>query len=446
MDMDALEDYAAELSRHPGRRVDVEVAPGPRTGTTAVNLRIAESKPWYAYAQYSNTGTSTTTKNRERFGFTHNQLFGRDDILALDYTTGDFDEVHAVNASYAAPFTLDAPQWRFSLGGGYSRFDAREAGFTATDVKGQDASAGGEVSRQIFQHRELFVDVALGARWQHLSVENHQLPGVTLDADIDYAVPHADLRLVRDTASSVLRARIGVLGGFTDTSESDLAKVGIAGSAVTGPPELDVLGNALADDDFALTSADVSYSFFLEPLLDPWGWRDPSRGGRGTLAHEIAVLARGQYAMGYRLVPQFQQVAGGFTTVRGYKQSAAVGDNLALGSLEYRLHIPRLFSPDPSPPEVPGMGAFRLRPSHVWDTPDWDLIFRVFGDLAYVSSSHALESEDPDTLASLGGGLELQILRNFDVRVDVGHTLHDLNAIGGQSGETRAHVAATLLY
>ena len=92
------------------------------------------------------------------------------------------------------------------------------------------------------------------------------------------------------------------------------------------------------------------------------------------------------------------------------------------------------------------MGAFRLRPTHVWDTPDWDLILRVFTDLAYVESSHALDSEDPDTLASVGGGVELQILRNFDVRVDVGHTLHDLSAIGGQSGETRAHVAATLLY
>ena len=142
MNITALEDYAAELSRHPGRRVDVEVAPGPRAGTTAVNLRIAESKPWYVYAQYSNTGTSTTTLNRERFGFTHNQLLGRDDILALDYTTGDFDDVHAVTGSYSAPFTLDAPEWRFALGGGYNRFDAREAGFTATDVEGEDAQRG----------------------------------------------------------------------------------------------------------------------------------------------------------------------------------------------------------------------------------------------------------------------------------------------------------------
>ncbi len=442
----ALEDYAAQISRHPGRRMDVELAPGPRAGTTAVNLRISESKPWYVYAQYANTGTSTTTLNRQRFGFTHNQLLGRDDILQLDYTTGDFDEVHAVSGAYAAPFDLSAPEWRFALGGGYSRFDAREAGFTRTDVEGQDANAGGEISRQLFQHHKLFVDAALGARWQHIAVENRQVIGAVLDADIDYAVPHVDLRLVRDTATSSLRARVGVLGGFSDTRESDLANVRTASPNAPAPPALDVLGNASADDDFALTGFDASWSFYLEPLFDPWGWRDPSRKRGGTLAHELAFLARGQWAMSHRLVPEFQQVAGGFTTVRGYKQSAVVGDDLLLGSVEYRFHLPRLFSPDPSPPELPGMGAFRLRPTHLWDVPDWDLIFRVFSDAAYVEASRPLASQEDETLVSAGGGVELQVFRNLALRADVGHTLGNLSTDGNQAGETRAHVAATILY
>jgi hypothetical protein len=32
LSIDALEDYAAEISRHPGRRMDVEMVPGPRPG------------------------------------------------------------------------------------------------------------------------------------------------------------------------------------------------------------------------------------------------------------------------------------------------------------------------------------------------------------------------------------------------------------------------------
>ncbi len=78
LDIRALEDYAAEVSRHPGRNVDVELEPGDKPGTTAVNLRIAENKPWYAFAQYSNTGTTSTTSNRERFGIVHRQLTGRE--------------------------------------------------------------------------------------------------------------------------------------------------------------------------------------------------------------------------------------------------------------------------------------------------------------------------------------------------------------------------------
>src|SRR6185503_434068 len=210
-------------------------------------------------------------------------------------------------------------------------------------------------------------------------------------------VPHADLRLVRNTATSSLNGRLGVLGGFSNTHKTGDFADAHSTTLVGRTHELDVFGTANADDDFALTSLDASWSFYLEPLLDPYGWRDPNQKKGGTLAHEVALLARGQWAMGYRLVPQFQQVAGGFTTVRGYKQSAVVGDDLVLGSVEYRFHLPRLFSPDPSPPELPGMGAFRLRPTHLWDVPDWDLIFRIFGDAAYLESSHALASEEAET-------------------------------------------------
>jgi len=444
--IEVLEDYAAEISRHPGRRMDVELEAGAAPGTTAVNLRIAENKPWYAYAQYTNTGTSTTTVNRERLGFVHNQLLGRDDILQLDYTTGDFEDVHAVLASYAAPFDLEQPEWRYAVRGWYSRFDAEETGFTSTDVEGEDASAGAEVSRQILQHHELFVDVAGGARWQRISVENRQLPGTTLDADVDYVVPHADLRFQRDTATSSFRARVGLLGGWTDTRDSDLARVRFQRQPVPGPPQLDLFGNARADDDFALGQFDASLSFFLEPLIDPWGFEDPSTPGSSTLAHEVALLARGQWAMSHRLVPNFQQVAGGFTTVRGYEQSAVVGDDLLLGSVEYRLHVPRLLRPDPSPPELPGMGVFRTRPTQVWGSADWDLILRVFGDAAHVESSHALDFEEDETLASVGGGVELQVLRNLILRGDVGYTLGNLSRPGQDAFETRGHVAATVLY
>ncbi len=442
----ALEDYAAEISRHPGRRMDVELEPGARAGTTDVTLRITESKPWYGYAQYSNTGTSTTTVHRERFGFTHNQLLGRDDVLQLDYVTGDFDEVHHVSGGYAAPFTLEHPEWRFALAGGWGQFDAREAGFTGTDVEGSEARAGAEISRQLLQRGELFVDAAVGARWHTMEVENPLLQTVTLRSRIHYAVPHADLRVERDTTTSTLRARLGVAGGWTDTRDSDVETASTQGQTPVGVPKLDLFGNARADDDFALATLDASLAFYLEPLIDRRAWEDPSTPRSSTLAHELAFQARGQWSMNHRLIPHFQQVAGGFATVRGYEQSAVVGDNLVLGSAEYRLHLPRLFAPDATPPELPGMGAFRLRPPHVWGAPDWDLIFRVFTDAAYVTAARALAGESDETLFSVGAGLELQVLRHLTLRGDVGHVIGAVSTVDGADGDTRGHVAATLLY
>jgi hypothetical protein len=44
----------------------------------------------------------------------------------------------------------------------------------------------------------------------------------------------------------------------------------------------------------------------------------------------------------------------------------------------------------------------------------------------------------------VGGGLELQVLRNLSARVDFGTVLHD--AGNSTVGDTRANVVATVLY
>ena len=75
------------------------------------------------------------------------------------------------------------------------------------------------------------------------------------------------------------------------------------------------------------------------------GWGDPGSPSRSTLAHEIVIATRGQYSFDDRLVPQFQQVAGGMFTVRGYEQSIVAGDSAVIGSAEYRYHFARTLDP-----------------------------------------------------------------------------------------------------
>jgi hemolysin activation/secretion protein len=428
----ALEDYAARVSRHPGRRVDVELSPGDRPGTTDVNLRVAESKTWYVYAQYSNTGTIETTKNRERFGFVHNQLLGRDDILTIDYTTGDFDSPQSVIGSYDSPFLKGVDAWRFRVRGWYSQFDASTVGFSDGRFFGEQYSGDAALVHNFYQDGELFVDAELGFAGQQMYVENYELPDengqVPSTGRGTYFLPSVGIagdRLTRTTAM--------LFGTFFE-----------AGLTNTPAAELAILGRQDPSTDFLRLRWDGSYSFYLEPLIDRQAWEDPTTPRSSTLAHEIALLFRGQYPFGARLVPQYQQIAGGLYTVRGYNQAEVAGDTVVIGSAEYRLHVPRLFSPDPNPPEVPGMGVFRARPQTVFGRPDWDLVFRVFTDAAGVFISAPDATETNSTLWSVGGGVELQVLRNLSARVDVGTVL---TAAGRSTlGDTRANVVATVLY
>ena len=62
LNKDVLDDYVLRLNRMPGRHVDVAVsATGVSkedAGKVNLDYLVAESRPWYVYAQVSNTGTS----------------------------------------------------------------------------------------------------------------------------------------------------------------------------------------------------------------------------------------------------------------------------------------------------------------------------------------------------------------------------------------------------
>jgi hemolysin activation/secretion protein len=428
-----LEDYAAWRSRHPTRRVDVELAPGPATGTSVVTLRVAEAKSWRAYAQYGNLGTQETTRNRERLGFAHHQLSGRDDILRLDYATGDFDEVNALYGSYELPVP-GLERLRVETAGGWSQYTASEVGFPEAAFAGNGWTAGLRVTGQVFQHRELFVDLSAGTRWEYAHVDNRLFGEETRQ---DFFLPSVGLAVERQTLTSALYL----------TSETLFNAAGIAGT--DDSPELDLLGRADADAEFTLTRWDARLAAYLEPLLAPEEWADPSTPMDSTLAHELELALRGQYAYQKRLPPQFEAVVGGLFTVRGYPQSAIARDDACLATLEYRLHVPRLLAPGREEWVVPMVGRFRPRAQRVYGLPDWDLILRAFFDFAWVHSNAAgptkSELEFSEALKSAGFGVELQVLQHLSARVDVGFPLDPARDLT-DAYDPRAHLLVTVLY
>lgn len=425
----ALEDYTAFLSRHPGRRVEAELAPGAQPGTTRVNYRVVEQRPWSVYGQISNTGTDATTTLRERFGFTHNQLTRRDDVLRVDYVTGNFSEVHGLFGSYEAPFALSHPQWRLRASGWWSEYRASEVGFTLTDFDGTQWSGGGDLVWNAFQRGPVFVDLEAGARWQHVE-SSETLNG--RDGSEDFFLPRVGMSVRRDTSTSSL--------SFELEAERNISSV--AGTK-SGPDGIDALGRIDADEDAAVLLWRGRYAFYLEPLIDAAGWHDPATPVTSTLAHEIEIRTKGQHALGNRLAPWQQQVAGGLYTVRGYEQSEAAGDNVYLGSLQYGFHVPRILAPE-DPVDAPILGAFRTHPPHVYGLPDWDLVLRAFLDAGRVEFSDPLGFERDENLVSGGVGIDLNLLRNLSLRLDVGIPFTGLDDTGAL--DPRVHFAGTLIY
>ena len=191
LNKDALDNYVLRLNRQPGRRVDVAVSGTGQLGEVNLDYLVSESRPWYVYAQASNTGTAQTSTWRERFGFVDNQLTGHDDILTFDYSTAGFEASHALIGSYELPF-FSFDRLRYRIYGSWNEYTASDVGQSKEKFTGSEWTVGNELNVNIFQHRELFVDLVPGIRGQNVTTD-----GVNGHGDATFLSPYLSLRLER---------------------------------------------------------------------------------------------------------------------------------------------------------------------------------------------------------------------------------------------------------
>lgn len=421
-----LDDYVFRLNRHPGRRVDVAVSGGAEPGDLTLDYLVSENRPWYMYAQVSNTGTESTNEWRERFGFTHNQLTGRDDIFSIDYSTAGFEDSHSVTASYDFPI-VGSYDLRSRLYASWSNFTASDVGLVDQEFEGTEWSGGGELAWNFFQKRDAFLDLIGGLRYQNVEIDNTVDSISVSQGRAEFWQPYVGLRYQRITETANTFGSVTLNYGWTPADQE----------------ELDALRQS-SDDTFWTLNAVASHSFYLEPIVD----RRDFEAGRSTLAHEVYLSARGQYAFDRRLIPQIEETAGGLYSVRGYPESITAGDNVLIASAEYRFHLPRALAPQPGSSSIFGR-PFRWRPQDPYSRPDWDLIFRPFIDYARVTNSDRLPFENDNTLIGTGVGVELQVLNNFNARFDWGFALTDVDSGSNddvEAGDNRLSVSFTFVY
>lgn len=425
----AVDAEIARLNRHPGRSVEAAVAPGSEPGEVVLDLLINEPRQWTAYAQTSNTGSESTDPWQYRFGYANNQLTGRDDILRLDYITAGFDESHAVLGSYS--FDL-GPRARATLRGRWNEYTAADVGLGFENFRGEGYEIGAEIAINIVQRGDRFVDLVAGVRFERIDVENRLF---LIEGSENFLLPSVGVRYERFTPVQQTAAEIMFEGNLASVAGTD--RIGAQG-----------LGRFGVDEEFTLVRGSWSHSRFLEPLFDPAGFRGDRGQDSMTLAHELALSVRAQHALGYRLVPNFEMVAGGFATVRGYDESSVVGDNAVVASAEYRYHLGRAGSIAPEPATLFGR-PFRSQRTRPYGGADWDLILKGFVDAGAVSQNAAPFFEKDETLIGVGVGAEARLKRNLTLRLDYGMALTDIGegaARSTQVGDTRLHFSATILF
>lgn len=431
---DELDDYVFRLNRHPGRRVDLAISAADQPGNVTLDYLVAEARPWFAFFELSNTGTRDTSVWREHLGFTQNQVTGHDDILTIDYNTAGFDKSHAVYTSYDFPI-LGVYKLRGRGYGSFSNFTASDVGAINQQFNGEEILGGAELSLNVFQHRDAFIDIVGGARYQRERVDN-KVPGQAFNkllnrGTAEFIVPYAGLRYFRGGETASSHASLQFLYGSTGARRAQLDRL-----------------RTNADSEFLILQGDYSTSFFLEPLLNAAAFRS---GQSGSLANEIAFTVRGQYSLkNDRLVPEMESTAGGFYSVRGYPESVAAGDQSVIGTIEYRYHIPRGLPVTAAAQESHLFGKpFHGRPTETYGRPDWDLILRGFFDAGAVYNNRKLAFERDNSLYGAGVGVEFQFRQNIDLRADWGVALTDVNSPGVKEvtkGSNRFHFSFLFLY
>ncbi|MDP6978595.1 MAG: hypothetical protein QF570_08325 [Myxococcota bacterium] len=428
---DVLEDYLHQLNRHPGRHVEAALASSQEGNGVALDYRVHEARPWTPYLQVADTGTRRTNLWQSRLGVIHRQLTGNDDVLVLEYLNAGFDNLNGINGAYEAPwFRNRRPRWmktsgfepsylswldrdkvpwwgldnlRWRLSGGYSRVEIDLGNVRddeVTEAITEDWNFGGEGIYQVFQHENLFVDLFAGGRIRQVELDNESLGN---KGTVDLSTGGFGGRFERSNAYSNMQGRLALEFGSADGSDRALSSQG----------RTDV------DDDWIALQWNLGVSHYLEPMFNREAWEDPTTAESSTLAHEVALSFRGQHAFDYRLLPQVSQVIGGFYSVRGFSQGAAVGDSTYVGSVEYRFHLPRALPIQREPLQLPLVGDFRATPQQVYGRPDWDFVIRSFLDMGYSDRNGGKDVLEFDQfLMSAGLGLEATFKGNLRVRAD----------------------------
>lgn len=391
-----ISDNVQLANENPARATEVLLSSLGEEGALKASVLVRDSRPLRVSASLDNTGSESTGKQRLGVALQHANLFGRDHVGTVAYTTSPErqEDVDIFSLGYRIPF--------YSLGDSldlvYGRSDVDAA--TSQTVAGPlDFSGQGSVFAVRYNHYfpragEYSSRLVLG--WDRRHYRNAcDIGGVSCGAaDADVTVRPLSLSYIgsqsgADGSLDYYVTLVRNIPGGQDGDDADFDRV-----------------RAGAEADYAVARIGATL------VRDLGGW-----GGR--------LAINGQYAP-EALVPGEQFGLAGASAVRGFEERAVATDSGVVANLE-------LFTP---PARMPLTG----------DGP----VVRgvVFVDAASGHNRDVQPGTLPRsvTLGSIGIGLRGEWRNNASLSLDLARVVQSHPAADRDSGDLRAHFAINLLF
>lgn len=342
--------------------IRAELAAGTRPGQSVLDVEVSEGKTLNASLLLDNGRSPSVGSFRRQLQANTINLTGIGDQLLVAFTNTNGS--NAGDLSYTFP--LNPRNGTLSFNFGIAASKIIEEPFDILDIRSSFRYYELSFRQPILQTPTR--EFALG-----LTLTREESKATIIDGEIPFPVPGSDFE--GRTVANVLRF-------FQDwTRRSERSVLALRSQFSFGLPILGYTDNESAPDG----------QFFA--------WRGQAQLAR-ILAPDTLLFLRGDIQLADRpLIPIEQFGLGGPSTVRGYRQDALLSDNGILASVEVRIPIWRI-------PSINGL-----------------LQVTPFVDFGTTWNRSSEPEPDPNTLASIGLGLRLQISDRLNARFDWGHRL-----------------------
>ncbi|MBX5050752.1 ShlB/FhaC/HecB family hemolysin secretion/activation protein [Rhizobium lentis] len=288
-----------QMNRLPANDAKSSMLPGPKDGTSILNIENRPGRPWHVSLGNNNMGQESTGFSRSSASLGYDDLLGVNDQwnFSYEHSGPDYpwgDDGRGYGNSYSGGVSIPYGYSTFSLNGSWYQYEsAVEGNFSTLETSGNSGQAGLGIDRVVLRDKDSITTVRSGLTYKQT---NNFLLGNLIEVG-------SRRYTVGDIGISHSRRMFGGIWVFDASYDRGL---GLFDAVRAGEP-----GAGDADPRFSKFNATITVTQPFQAL------------GR---QFELTSLVSGQYSPD-NLLGAEQISLGSYSNVRGTRESVLFGNN-----------------------------------------------------------------------------------------------------------------------